>query len=54
MFQLTLQLYSDGQWQDAMTLLFPAPEKGLDGPCRLGYKQDYLAAKPGGSSTAHF
>ena len=42
MFQLTLQLYSDGQWQDAMTLLFPEPEKGLDGPCRFGYKQAYL------------
>jgi serine/threonine-protein kinase HipA len=42
MFQLTLQLYSAGQWQDAMTLVFPAPDKGLDGPCRLGYKQDYL------------
>ena len=42
MFQLTLQLYSDGQWQDAMTLLFPEPEKGFDGPCRFGYKQDYL------------
>ncbi|MCG4788150.1 hypothetical protein L0N33_22780, partial [Roseburia faecis] len=25
-----------------MTLVFPAPDKGLDGPCRLGYKQDYL------------
>lgn len=42
MFQLTLQLYSDGQWQDAMTLLFPEPEKGFDGPCRFGYKQAYL------------
>jgi serine/threonine-protein kinase HipA len=42
MFQLTLQLYSAGQWQDAMTLVFPEPEKGFDGPCRFGYKQDYL------------
>lgn len=42
MFQLTLQLYSNGQWQDAMTLIFPEPEKGLKGPCRFGYKQDYL------------
>lgn len=42
MFQLTLQLYSAGQWLDAMTLAFPEPEKGLDGPCRFGYKQDYL------------
>ncbi|KVV01650.1 MULTISPECIES: hypothetical protein [unclassified Pseudomonas] len=42
MFQLTLQLYSAGQWQDAMTLVFPEPEKELDGPCRFGYKQDYL------------
>lgn len=42
MFQLTLQLYGDGQWQDAMTLVFPEPEKGLRGPCRFGYKQDYL------------
>lgn len=42
MFQLTLQLYSSGQWQDAMALVFPEPDKGLDGPCRFGYKQDYL------------
>ena len=42
MFQLTLQLYSTGQWRDAMTLVFPEPDKGLDGPCRFGYKQDYL------------
>ncbi|WP_321838207.1 HipA domain-containing protein [Pseudomonas kulmbachensis] len=42
MFQLTLQLYSAGQWRDAMTLVFPEPDKGLDGPCRFGYKQDYL------------
>lgn len=42
MFQLTLQLYRAGQWQDAMTLAFPEPEKGLKGPCRFGYKQDYL------------
>ena len=42
MFQLTLQLYSAGQWQDAMTLVFPEPEKELDGACRFGYKQDYL------------
>ncbi|WP_339430020.1 type II toxin-antitoxin system HipA family toxin [Pseudomonas taetrolens] len=42
MVQLTLQLYSAGQWLDAMTLAFPEPEKGLDGPCRFGYKQDYL------------
>ena len=40
MVQLTLQLYSAGQWLDAMTLAFPEPEKGLDGPCRFGYKQD--------------
>ena len=33
MFQLTLQLYSDGQWLDAMILKFPEPEKSLDGPC---------------------
>ena len=33
MFQLTLQLYSAGQWLDAMTLAFPEPEKGLNGPC---------------------
>lgn len=42
MFQLTLQLYSAGQWRDAMTLAFSEPEKGLKGPCRFGYKQDYL------------
>lgn len=42
MFQLTLQLYSDGQWLDAMILKFPEPEKSLDGPCRFAYTQSYL------------
>ncbi|WP_300729904.1 HipA domain-containing protein [Pseudomonas sp.] len=42
MFQLTLQLYSNGQWQDAMALKFPEPDKGFNGPCRFGYTQDYL------------
>ncbi len=42
MFQLTLQLYRAGQWQDAMTLAFSEPNKGLEGPCRFGYKQKYL------------
>ena len=42
MFQLTLQLYSAGQWLDAMTLKFPESEKGFDGPCRFAYTQDYL------------
>lgn len=42
MFQLTLQLYSDGQWQDAMILKFPEPEQSLNGPCRFAYTQGYL------------
>ncbi|WP_416771083.1 type II toxin-antitoxin system HipA family toxin [Pseudomonas sp. RHF3.3-3] len=42
MYALTLQAYTDGIWQDAMTLIFESPEKGFEGRCRFAYKQSYL------------
>ncbi|MGF0240176.1 type II toxin-antitoxin system HipA family toxin [Gordonia sp. IEGM753] len=44
MYTLTLQTYTSGKWLDAMTLVFADPEKGFEGPCRFGYKNDYVAA----------
>lgn len=43
MYALTLQAYTSGKWLDAMTLVFVEPEKGFEGPCRFGYKKDYVA-----------
>ncbi|MGW8463856.1 HipA domain-containing protein [Pseudomonas sp. CLCA07] len=43
MYALTLQAYTSGKWLDAMTLVFVEPEKGFEGPCRFGYKTDYVA-----------
>lgn len=43
MYALTLQVYALGNWLDAMTLVFTEPEKGFEGPCRFGYKTDYVA-----------
>ncbi|RON51052.1 HipA domain-containing protein [Pseudomonas frederiksbergensis] len=43
MYTLTLQVYTSGNWLDAMTLVFTEPEKGFEGPCRFGYKKDYVA-----------
>ncbi len=43
MYALTLQTYTSGTWLDAMTLVFVEPEKGFEGPCRFGYKKDYVA-----------
>lgn len=39
--QLTLQIQHHGQWHNAAVLIFPAPEKGRQGPVRLGYETDY-------------
>ncbi|MDB5996706.1 MAG: toxin HipA [Pseudomonas sp.] len=40
---LTLQVYTSGNWLDAMTLVFAEPEKGFESPCRFGYKKDYVS-----------
>lgn len=47
MFTLTLQLWSAGEWQDAMLLTFHEPQEGLQSRCSFGYLQDYLVAHLG-------
>ena len=42
MHNLTLQVYRDGQWRNAMELRFEQPEEGLEGACACGYQQGYL------------
>lgn len=42
MHNLTLQIYADGQWRNAMELGFEQPEAGLEGVCAFGYQQGYL------------
>lgn len=42
MSKLTLQLYTDGQWHDAMALNFAAPEQGLLSPCEFAYTSEYV------------
>src|SRR5690606_30954254 len=42
MHNLTLQVYRDGQWRNAMELRFEQPEEGLEGACAYGYQQGYL------------
>ncbi len=42
MYNLTLQLYLQGQWRDAMRLSFEQPESGQDSPCSFSYEQAYL------------
>lgn len=44
MFNLTLQVYGNGIWQDAMTLSFAEPSQGFLGPCRFAYKSAYVHA----------
>ncbi|WP_124388823.1 HipA domain-containing protein [Pseudomonas sp. R5-89-07] len=41
-YSLTLQIFTAGHWRDAMRLEFPEPQRGLEGPCRFHYRQDYL------------
>ena len=41
---LTVQLYLDGQWHDAMELAFLRPADGHASPCTLGYLGDYVVA----------
>lgn len=38
---LTIQLHHDGKWQDAATIAVPSPERGRQGPMRLGYLQEH-------------
>lgn len=42
MYPLTLQVYADSVWQDAMTLSFAHPEQGFVGPCALAYEPSYV------------
>jgi len=42
MYPLTLQLYAQGKWQDAMTLNFAEPENGFLGACQFGYISAYV------------
>lgn len=44
MHVLTLQIYADGVWQDAMTLVFSQPEQGFVGPCTVAYESSYVRA----------
>lgn len=39
---LTLQLFADNTWQDAMRLRFPDPERGFLGGCHYGYLDPYI------------
>ncbi len=41
---LTVQLHLDGQWHDAMELLFLRPADGHASPCTLGYLDAYVVA----------
>ncbi|TBU79703.1 toxin HipA [Pseudomonas daroniae] len=42
MHDLTLQIYTNGAWCNAMTLCFEEPGEGLEGVCAFGYQQGYL------------
>lgn len=42
MFALTLQVFADHRWQDAMSLSFPEPDQGLSGPCSVSYLPSYI------------
>lgn len=44
MYPLTLQLFSQGQWQDAMILTFSEPANGFQSPCQFAYTSTYVKA----------
>lgn len=44
MYNLTLQVYGAGLWQDAMDLSFTEPSMGFLSPCRFAYKSAYINA----------
>ncbi|AZF40131.1 hypothetical protein C4J88_5398 [Pseudomonas sp. R4-39-08] len=35
--KLTVQVFANDRWQDAMDLEFLEPSSGFMGPCRFGY-----------------
>lgn len=43
MYDLTLQIFTAGKWQDAMILSFDDPDKGFESRCSFGYETTYLA-----------
>ncbi|MFS2202284.1 HipA domain-containing protein, partial [Pseudomonas sp. Pseusp3] len=42
MYNLTLQIFTAGEWSDAMVLSFDNPEKGFESRCNFGYETGYL------------
>ncbi|SMQ28191.1 serine/threonine-protein kinase HipA [Pseudomonas helmanticensis] len=42
MYNLTLQIFTEGKWRDAMILSFDDPEKGFESRCSFGYETAYL------------
>ncbi|VVO27637.1 HipA domain-containing protein [Pseudomonas fluorescens] len=42
MYNLTLQVFTAGNWQDAMIFSFDSPEKGFESRCNFGYETPYL------------
>jgi len=42
MVRLTLQIYAEGKWQDAMLLTVDTPQLGFESRCSFGYDQRYL------------
>lgn len=44
MYNLTLQIFTAGEWSDAMVLSFDNPERGFESRCSFGYETGYLVA----------
>jgi serine/threonine-protein kinase HipA len=51
MYDLTLQIYTAGNWHDAMILSFDSPEKGFESRCSFGYETPYLVENIEGIGT---
>jgi serine/threonine-protein kinase HipA len=51
MYDLTLQIYTAGNWHDAMILSFDSPEKGFESRCNFGYETPYLVENIEGIGT---
>lgn len=45
MYRLTIQLYDQGAWHDAIRLGFAQPTSNLSGPCEFAYLSDYVKGK---------
>ncbi|EJM24062.1 HipA-like protein [Pseudomonas sp. GM21] len=41
-YNLTLQIYTQEKWLDAMVFSFDSPEKGFESRCNFGYETPYL------------